>query len=183
MIHAATRRVEGHDPGSLFELLWRHRCARETDPRDKVYALLGLLEKVGPKREDFTSGGYTKSLLLVDYHASVAEVYKSIVRATVDATKKLNVLCASQSGMTTEVTDVTTEDVMPSWVPNWSEEWIEQDPIWVPWPNKTSESIFKASGDLVAVVKFGDNSGIIQVKEVIVDTIREIWDDLPFLKY
>jgi Heterokaryon incompatibility protein (HET) len=56
----------------LLELLNRFRHTLATDPRDKVYAILGLMEW---KEE--------KTLVEVDYRKSVCEVYTDVVWATV----------------------------------------------------------------------------------------------------
>jgi hypothetical protein len=59
-----------------------------TDPRDMIYAFLGLAEEMfGGAPADFAS----KSLIL-NYSATVEDVYSSFIRAVVEATKRLDIL-------------------------------------------------------------------------------------------
>jgi Heterokaryon incompatibility protein (HET) len=58
------------------------------DPRDKIYAFLGLAEEVfGGAPADFAS-----KTLILNYSATVEDVYSSFVRAVVEATKRLDIL-------------------------------------------------------------------------------------------
>ncbi|KAE9371851.1 hypothetical protein N431DRAFT_426433 [Stipitochalara longipes BDJ] len=68
----------------------RSRLAKSTDPRDRIYSLLGLAEELfGGQPVDLAV-----DVLIVDYEASVEDVYSSLVKAVVMATKRLDILGA-----------------------------------------------------------------------------------------
>jgi Heterokaryon incompatibility protein (HET) len=87
-------------PHSLLELLLSHLHKHATDPRDKVYALVGMsLARDDPR---FT----------LDYSLSVSEVYTNVVNYEINATRKLDIICAHNPGSSTLA--------LPSWVPDWA---------------------------------------------------------------
>ena len=127
----------GSRPSGLSCLcLFRDRDA--TDARDKVYALLGLVEDDGTKRPDpdplytelMGSDGTESpkndsqtrratqdldlSKLIVNYGASIEDVFASLVEAMTSETKSLNVICACQRH----------PEFTRSWVPNWTQPWL-----------------------------------------------------------
>lgn len=66
-----------------------------TDPRDKIYAIIGLAKELYNNK----LGDLDSSVLLIDYAATVEDVYSSFVKAVVRATKRLDILgicCANQ---------------------------------------------------------------------------------------
>jgi len=79
-----------------------------TDPRDKVYAALGLAQVYGQSDH---SRVYNSDVLIVDYTASIQSVYSSLVKSLVESTKRLNVLLAC-SGRSFYIDR--------SWTPDWS---------------------------------------------------------------
>jgi len=82
----------------LYDLLWQYRCHQATDPRDKIYALLGFLT------ED------ARGELVPDYTLSKKEVYKRAVLQDVRATKTLKILKGHRS--------VPAD--LPSWIYDWA---------------------------------------------------------------
>lgn len=87
-------------PASLTDFLHRFRPCQATDPRDKLYALLGLVEETGHGHE-----------MIPDYTLSVKEVYSQAVRQSISARKDLAILSDAQ--MPFRSAD------LPSWVPDW----------------------------------------------------------------
>ncbi|KAK2041798.1 heterokaryon incompatibility protein [Colletotrichum somersetense] len=87
---------------SLLEVLVAFRDLAATDPRDKVYGLLGLV-----------SDEALACFRGVDYRKSVAEVYADVVRASVDSSGNLAPLCHAKHGREYVRTEI------PSWVPRW----------------------------------------------------------------
>ncbi|EFQ25166.1 heterokaryon incompatibility protein [Colletotrichum graminicola] len=87
---------------SLLEVLVAFRDLVATDPRDKVYGLLGLVSHEALAR--FPG---------VDYRKSVAEVYGDVVRASVDSSGTLAPLSYAKHGHEYVRTEI------PSWVPRW----------------------------------------------------------------
>jgi hypothetical protein len=81
------------------------REALSTDPRDKLYAALGLCEAHARQAGDRAE----RRLLLVDYESSIQDVYSNLVRFIVLSTKRLSVSfhCLERS-----------EYVQRSWTPD-----------------------------------------------------------------
>jgi hypothetical protein len=82
----------------LLQLLLMHRRQQATDPKDLVYALVGL----SIARDDPT--------FVLDYSRSIRDVYMSVVEHLITLKASLNVICATING--SHVPD------LPSWVPN-----------------------------------------------------------------
>ncbi|KAI1321505.1 heterokaryon incompatibility protein-domain-containing protein [Xylariaceae sp. FL0255] len=85
----------------LLWLLWRARHLDATDPRDKVFSVLGLIKK---------ARGQMRTLK-PDYTISVKQCYERAALAVLSYTKNLDLL----------MTDRNTESKLslPSWVPDW----------------------------------------------------------------
>ncbi|TEA09792.1 hypothetical protein C8034_v012062 [Colletotrichum sidae] len=66
---------------SLLEVLVEFRDSNATDPRDKVYGLLGLV-----------NAGELEGFPIVDYNKSVAEVYADVVKTSIAKTGHLGSL-------------------------------------------------------------------------------------------
>jgi hypothetical protein len=79
-----------------------------TDPRDKVYAALGLAQVYGQNDHSRVDNS---NVLIVDYTASIQSVYSSLVKSLVESTKRLDVLlaCSDRSFC-----------IDRSWTPDWS---------------------------------------------------------------
>lgn len=86
----------------VLDLVSMHRHFKSTDPRDKIYALLGMA--LGQDRRPFSG-------VKIDYSASISEVYKSFA------------LLILQSGLGVEILRhcrAHSVETLPSWVPDWS---------------------------------------------------------------
>jgi hypothetical protein len=86
---------------TLFHWALYHFPRQSTDPRDKLYGLLGLAKNLG-------SPG-----IEVDYSLSTAEIYTQFARHEMLFSKQLHILCQARPHL-------TTLD-MPSWAPDWSQ--------------------------------------------------------------
>lgn len=86
----------------LLDLLMAYRNLQATDPRDKVYALLGLLAC-------FSHG------LQPDYTRAVVDVYRDTALMVMRADQNLDILAVSR----VQVTDSCIDLKLPSWVPDW----------------------------------------------------------------
>ncbi|KAH7082693.1 heterokaryon incompatibility protein-domain-containing protein [Paraphoma chrysanthemicola] len=93
---------------ALLRTLRETRAAGATDPRDKVFALLGLLSD----EEQKTYEG------LINYSTPVDRVYLDTALKMIFESKSLRVLSAVQPRMYSSPPNVL--DDLPSWVPNWS---------------------------------------------------------------
>jgi Heterokaryon incompatibility protein (HET) len=110
---------------SLLNVMENFRDFQTTDPRDKVYALLGL-----------ASVDRNMPLPKPDYSKSVSEVYCETVRAIIRHTADLSVLCLSKA------LGATTLHKLPSWVPDWT-----TTPDYKPIINAQSIGWWKAAGE------------------------------------
>lgn len=166
-----------------------------TDQKDKVYALLGLAGSTSIPTTTLTSPaqshkstGYNPELLVINYsHAvPVQDVYKSVVKAVVMATGKIDIIRACQKG---------GMKGLPSWVPDWSQGWkgagmtgFFQREIMCASPETReywSEGLgdeFTASKGRDAEVVFDDDGKRMGVKGVLVDTIGEILGTIGMIK-
>jgi len=99
---------EGPGLYQLLPLVVTSSYASATDPRDKIYAFLGLSEEMYDKPLNINF-----SKLIIDYNSSVVDVYTSFVQAVVTRTKRLDILgcCMSKHG---------TNSGGKSWVPDWT---------------------------------------------------------------
>jgi hypothetical protein len=79
-----------------------------TDPRDKVYAALRLARSYW---QNDLSSAYDLDFLIIDYNASIQNVYSSLVKSLVTSSKRPNVLLACGE---------RTYSVSQSWTPDLS---------------------------------------------------------------
>ncbi|KAI8673285.1 Cyclic nucleotide-binding domain-containing protein [Fusarium keratoplasticum] len=96
-------------PGqTLLGLLVQCRFRQASDPRDKVYALLGLIDAGADADADNSAGSFA---IEADYRLSTSHVYCHAARKLLLQSGNLNVLGACTP---------TTNLELPSWVPDWS---------------------------------------------------------------
>lgn len=90
------------DPPPLLDVIARHRKYDSSDPRDKIYALVGL-----------TTARNHPEKLVIDYDKKdVPRVYIDVVKYVVETTDRLDIICACKR--------VVRRDDLPSWAPDWS---------------------------------------------------------------
>ncbi|KAH8653956.1 heterokaryon incompatibility protein-domain-containing protein [Tricladium varicosporioides] len=90
-------------PDSLLYLLWTTQHRKATDPRDRVFALLGLPTDLSSHELSFEA----------DYHKSTIEVYRDLARFSILNLQSLDVLsyvCHADSSLASD---------SPSWCPRW----------------------------------------------------------------
>ncbi|KAK7211726.1 hypothetical protein V2G26_018904 [Clonostachys chloroleuca] len=92
------------DLPDLLGLLWSTRSLEATDPRDKVYSLLGLI----PETEADAMS------IIPDYAASIEECYLQAATKIIWQSKSLDILT------TDRMKNPNLQLDLPSWVPNWS---------------------------------------------------------------
>lgn len=89
-------------------LLDTHRFSKSTDPRDKIYAFLGLADKrMAPFRTQ-------PNCLTPNYNLSVQEVYTEAARVLLTSSGSLSLLSHVQDHSQTQIRN------LPSWVPDYS---------------------------------------------------------------
>jgi hypothetical protein len=155
----------------LLYLAQKCRGLRSTDPRDKLYALLGLATEM-----DFE----------IDYSLPVCTVYGRFVEACIERSGTLDIL---------NFVTVTERDDLSSWIPDWTFTNFE---TLIPYESWDKPPFFKASGDSVAEfeslltskhdrqvtgeVSDRVTSGLCCIKGFITDVIQHVSDPLLDLK-
>ena len=91
-----------------LHLLNYFRTRDATDPRDKVYGLLGISD-LQEKHNDFTFTYNPK--IDVDYRKPVIEVYRDVAKALIDDQKRLTVILSA--------TPHSEDPGWPTWLPDW----------------------------------------------------------------
>lgn len=82
--------------------------AKCTDPRDRVYGLLGIL-----------NGGHYLDVIVPDYSKSTSEVYISVVLGYIATKKSVDFLISCHKDSREEIS-VSPADALPTWVPDWA---------------------------------------------------------------
>jgi hypothetical protein len=118
-----------------------------SDPKDKVFALYGLLNFLNVPVPS------------PDYAKSVATVYTEATAAAIEHDKAVFVICYVPSSH--------RRPGLPCWVPDWSDAaWDEQDPRY-----PVTRGRFKATSDAPALWRFTDNPQELVVYGRVIDTI------------
>ncbi|KAF6805087.1 heterokaryon incompatibility [Colletotrichum sojae] len=127
MFHARRQRLQNHSPmatwpswypsimnyarhgNDIVDMLARTRQLEASDPRDKIFALLGI------------SGNFPGSDIdaAIDYDKSVAEVYADFARDHIQASKSFDMLSYVRHTVSFRPFFVSPFSSLPSWVPNW----------------------------------------------------------------
>jgi hypothetical protein len=100
----AARLAGGTTPMSLEALVQLHRGTEATDPRDKVYAFLGLADKIVEARAPIEP----------NYRLPVHQVYTDVTERVMLSNGNLHLLSHVQDASQTKVSG------LPSWVPDYS---------------------------------------------------------------
>lgn len=136
------------------------RQTKATDPRDKVYAMLGIVDHVN---QGSSKQAYDRDALIVDYTATVQDVYASLVKATVVATSKLDILGSCSPGPNSLLDR--------SWVPDWTSRGQVSFIKGTPGIMNGNPTCFSASGDSTWIGSFAENLSTFTVTGFVCDTI------------
>jgi hypothetical protein len=120
------RSIWYYHAGGILDLLMVGREFDATDPRDKVYSILGISEVAfehsseTAQAEEDSSTHHAQSLTLqqpqrmrVDYSASISEVYQYIAKHLINRDLNLDILCILSTHR-----DENSHD-LPTWTPDW----------------------------------------------------------------
>ncbi|KUJ08181.1 HET-domain-containing protein [Mollisia scopiformis] len=141
----------------LFELLLSHKGKLATDPKDKVYALVG----VSSSRNNFGE---------IDYSQSERDIFTHTARHIISMSQKLDVIVVKQH-------DDNQYD-LPSWVPDWTRPRKMQEAVGIGLHHHQPE--FQAAGDTVADVHFSSDGNGLSTTGLILDTIKTV--GMPYRK-
>jgi hypothetical protein len=102
------------DPTSLSSLVAAQGHRQATDPRDKVFAMVGLVDDINHSLFPFC----------INYNLSVEEIYINLVKYTVNLSNRLDILIEVRSSQKTR-----SKFSLPTWCPNW-DLGHENNPLW-----------------------------------------------------
>ena len=160
---SAHSRFETRSKTSTMDWLLLYNDLEATNARDKLYSSLGL-QKWGGERET-PEENVVSNGLIIDYDASVEDVYSSAVRHQVKSTHKLDILlsCGPRSDLVTR-----------SWVPDWTVSSISE-------AHKVLEFDYKpeTSKKTQCIVKFANDLSFMVVRGFVWDTIRLVENHWP----
>jgi hypothetical protein len=145
------------DAPPLLELLLSHKSKKSTDPRDKVYALVGICST----RDTFGE---------IDYGREMKEIYTHTARRIISTEGKLDVICVKQHDI--------QQFNLPSWVPDWTRPPPNGGALVVGLQHHKPE--FAAAGNSVAKFEFLDGGHVLQASGFVLDTIASV--GMPFKK-
>ena len=143
---------------SLFELIKRFNGSIATDPRDKIYSLLGIAEP------------YTKGHLSVDYTSTWQQVYSRTAKYIIQGSQSLDILASAGSA-----SDLKS---LPSWVPDFARQsvldYCRGDPT-IPDPQAIIDmKKFRAGGLEVSNMEFFENDRFLGLEAILVGKISHI---------
>jgi hypothetical protein len=140
------------DIPDLYTMLSTFWTSKATDPRDKIYALIGLTTA----RDNLD--------LVIDYSAPIGKVFLDATKYILVSSRKLDVICSLPRG--------ENSFDLPSWVPDWT---IHESRFGSPfvWMVKT----FRASGDSTARTSFGQGDRILNAEGFRVSQVQEVGQD------
>lgn len=135
---------------ALEWLLGQSRKWQCTDPRDKVYSLLGFAADL--EKED----------MVIDYKLPVRTVYANVAKVLISKYKSLSFLCQSM------LEDRPSSHDLPTWLPDWSDG---EDVL------ELAHSTFdlpSACGSLPCCASFSKEDTVLRVQGVKVDEILDV---------
>ena len=150
-------------PQTLFMLLLRHSTSLRTDPRDKVYSLMGMAANVGA----IGYVGREGLAIQPDYNASVEDVYRDLAMRILSRERTLSILYVPRDPSFTKKLN------RPSWVPDLSVS-IETASLVGVEHNFRHTVLYQAAGDSQCHPQFSENNELLGISGFIVDTITEI---------
>ncbi|CAG8957591.1 hypothetical protein HYFRA_00010457 [Hymenoscyphus fraxineus] len=142
---------------TLFETLLMHRLKHSTDPRDKIYALVGLTTA----RSDPN--------FQIDYSHSVRQVYIDTASYILTTSKTLDFLYAKTKG------DEFPKD-LPSWCPNWASTGANCP---IPFRHATRIGIYAASQNLPPPASINRTTGTLTTTGLHIRSLTHISPPSP----
>ncbi len=138
------------DQAPLLELLRSHKSKYSSDPRDKVYGLVG----VSDARDGFK----------IDYSWSVHTVYLYTAQYIIKTTQNLDVICC-------KVHDRNSFG-LPSWVPDWARNDAHTEHRVMGLHIRSPP--FRAGGDTIAITEFLEDGLVLRVEGIMIGTVKTV---------
>ncbi|KAF4633098.1 hypothetical protein G7Y89_g5022 [Cudoniella acicularis] len=127
---AYRQRLSQGQPLPILEMMANSVSCAASDPRDKIYSLLGLATDIKsvPVANDKRLSTVTTPKpsvnsnieLICDYEKSVEEVYTDFVRVHANTHKSLDIICSTRHAVGQLEESLKESLNLPSWVPDWS---------------------------------------------------------------
>ena len=134
---------------SLIKLLISFRQSRSSDPRDRVYALLGLANDQG-----------AHDMVSVDYSKSVEAVYLECAQCLVRDGMEMLI----QAGTPHNRKGAYLKPSLPSWVPGWSREMSNYF--------RQRQDLYRAAGETQSDIEVEDHGNGLNVRGIRIDVVR-----------
>ncbi|KAK8113396.1 HET-domain-containing protein [Apiospora sp. TS-2023a] len=160
-----------HGPEILLTLLEGCRQRESKDPRDKIYAVSGILKNI--QRLSSTTDAVNEMKIDADYASPVVYVYRMMSQQLILATKSLDVL---------GILPRSSRRGLPSWVTDWSNSSSMAVPLTrdaMDRPRRTHA----ARGTAAATVRFPDDAVTLIVRGHEVAAITETAASIPRYDY
>lgn len=150
--------------GSLLDLLMVGRAFDATDPRDKIYSVLGLAKV--PIAESGSMSQDTNPMT-IDYSKTTSEVYQYLAKYIINRDRNLDILCILLTHRNAGSAD------LPTWVPDWRVP-IEDARLLDCWDFFASK--FAASGFTKAELQDQSDIGRLLVRGLYLDRVSQLMD-------
>ncbi|WYZ37995.1 hypothetical protein EsH8_II_001501 [Colletotrichum jinshuiense] len=132
--HLCKKRLLG---GRLSDLLWNTWEREADDPRDKVFAMLGLV-------------GKGDGLLLPDYSKPPVQVFCEVARNIIRTEDSLDILLAAGTPG-----EAFKEGILPSWVPDWRNNFWRHNPRAAPLVDRSRIHSLHVTGSVLSIIVNG----------------------------
>jgi hypothetical protein len=142
----------------LFELIATHKSKKSTDPKDKVYALVGI----SSSRDTFGD---------IDYSLSMREVYSHTAQHIINTSKELEVICIKQHNI--------DQFDLPTWVPDWTRAPRSSGKTVI--GLRHHDPPFTAAGESLAEASFREDGYVLKTPGLVIDHIKVL--ATPFKKH
>ena len=155
--------------GGLLDLLLTGTHFDVKDPRDRIYAVLGLAREpiADGDNEDalfpYLGPGESFEPMTVDYNSTVSEVYQRLAKMLINRDANFDILCVLHG-----LRDESSSD-LPSWTPDWRVRWTGGISNYLAFK-------FSASGFTRAEKQEQADLGHLRVKAYVVDQVEKVLD-------
>jgi len=166
---AEIRSIWYYHAGSLLDLLMVGREFDATDPRDKIYSVLGMAKV---PVADPTSTSPTNQSMVIDYSKSISEVYQYLTKYIINRDRNLDILCILLTHRNADSAD------LPTWVPDWRVPTSDAS-LMDCWDFFASK--FAASGFTEAELQDQVSLGKLLVKGLCLDQVGQLLDFTTFI--